>query len=71
LFRAITFDIEFSGDDLLNFSYIIVPDMTFIGAGMNRNPIGAETLCINSCFYHVRIISAAGISQSCKLVDVN
>jgi hypothetical protein len=37
LFRTIALDIEFSGDNLFYFPYIIVPDMSFIGAGMNRD----------------------------------
>ena len=70
LLLAVAFNIKFGSNDLSDVSHIAIANMTFIGARMNGDAVGAEFLRVDSGFKYVWFISAAAVAQRCKLVDV-
>ena len=69
--RRITFNVEFSTDDRSYLKNVPVPDMPFVGPGMNSNSFSSKLLAIYCGCLYIRNISAAGISECGYLVDVN
>jgi hypothetical protein len=47
LFSRVAFDIEFGGDDLFNFTHILITDMSFIRPRMYRYAICAKSLRVD------------------------
>jgi hypothetical protein len=45
--------------------------VAFIGPGMNRYPVGAETLHVRGGFHHVWIVASAAVAKCCQFVDVD
>jgi hypothetical protein len=71
LFLGIAFDIEFGSDDLFDGVDVSVADMSFIGSGMDGDPIRAEFLGIYGGFDYIGIVATAAIAQGREFVDVD
>src|SRR5688572_25437412 len=67
---AIAFNIEFGGNDLFYFPYIIIANMALVGTRVHRYAIRAEMLRIDSRFYYIGIVAAATVAQRGEFVDV-
>ena len=68
---AVSFNIEFGGDDFFDLPNIIITDVALIWPRVNGYSICAEALRVHGNFYKIRIIPSPGIANCSKLVDVN
>jgi hypothetical protein len=50
--------------------HVLVPDMPFVGPGVNRDTLGSETLTFNSCLQNIRNVTAACIPQRCNFIYI-
>ena len=71
LFRTITFDVKFCGDDFFYFPHIVITNVSLVRAGMDCYPIRAETLRVNGGFYYIRIVTTPRVAECRKFVDVD
>jgi len=70
VFFRIAFYIELGGNDFAYLSYIAVPDMPFIGAGVNGDAIGAKLLAVYGGLQHIGVVAAAAVAEGGYFVDV-
>lgn len=70
LFLRIAFDIELSRDNLFYIVYVLITDVSFIGARVYGDAIGAEQLCINGGFYNIGVIAAPAITEGGEFIYI-
>ncbi len=61
--RRVSFDVEFRNDYRFKIIHIAATDMSFIGAGMNGNPLSPETLTIHGEPDNIGYTTPSGISE--------
>ena len=67
----VAFDIEFGGYDLAQFIDVAARDMPLVGAGMDGDSLGAETLAVEGEFFYVGDVFSAGVAQSGNFVYID
>ena len=70
MFAAVAFNVKFGGDNLFNFSYIIVTNMSFIRTGMHGDSISTETLRIDGCFNYITASDAGNAAARISLAEM-
>lgn len=71
LFLGIAFDIEFGRDDIFDGVDVCVADMSFVGSGMDGDPVRTEFLGVYGGFRDIRVVAAAAVAQGREFVNVD
>ena len=66
----IAFDVEFRPQRRAERAHVAVADVAFVGAGVDGDAVGAESLAVQRNLQDVRQVAAAGVAQQGDLVDI-
>lgn len=61
-FIRVSFNVEFGGNNLLEFNHVCITDVSFVGARMYSNALSTKSLAINGRLDHVGVIAATSIA---------
>ena len=68
---GVSLDIEFSREDFLQLSYVLIADVSLVRAGMYRDSLRSEALTIQSDLQEVGDVSASCITQRSYLIYID
>ena len=66
----VALDVEFRRDGRPERAHIAVADVALVGAGVDGDAVGAETLAVQRNLQDIRQVAAAGVAQQGNLVDI-